>query len=168
MKPLARSARSTRLGRPSRPARRAFTLIEVLVALAIFAIAAVVLGAAYVNLMQTHAALRDRDGSEADIVWAREALLNEPDRAVAERGADLVLPDGRSAAWRATITPTEVSDLFDVVLEIDAPPPGGAGDLVRVSETLRLLRPGWSTEAERRERRERARQRLERERRTLQ
>ena len=150
-----------------RRARRGFTMIEVLVALAIFAIAAVVLGAAYVNLMQTHAALRDRDGSEADIAWAREALLAEPDRAVAERGGDVVLPDGRTAAWRATITPTDVSDLFDVVLELDAPPPGGAGDLVRVSEPLRLLRPTWSTEAERRERRDRARQRLERERRAM-
>jgi general secretion pathway protein I len=153
-------------GRPG--ARRGFTLIEVLVALAIFAIAAVVLGGAYVNLMQTHAALRDRDGSEGDIVWAREALLAEPDRAVAERGADVVLPDGRTATWRATITPTEVSDLFDVVLELDAPPPGGAGDLLRSRETLRLLRPTWSTEAERKERRDRARQRLERERRAMQ
>jgi general secretion pathway protein I len=142
---------------------RAFTLIEVLVALAIFAIAAVVLGAAYVNLLQTHAALRDRDGSESDIAWAREALLAEPDRAVVERGGDLVLPDGRSAVWRATITPTGVSDLFDVALEFDAPPPGG-GELQRGGETLRLLRPTWSNEAERKELRDRARERLQRQR----
>lgn len=144
--------------------RRAFTLIEVLVALAIFAIAAVALGAAYVNLVQMHAALRERDGSEADIAWAREVMLAEPDRALVERGGDLVLPDGRTATWRATVTPSEVSDLFDVTLELDAPPPGGSGDLVRNKETLRLLRPTWSTEAERKERRDRARQRLQRER----
>ena len=146
----------------------AFTLVEVLVALAIFAMAAVALGAAYVNLMQTHAALRERDGSEGDIAWAREALLAEADRALVERGGDLVLPDGRTATWRATIEPSEVSDLFDVTLELDAPPAGGAGDLVRSKETFRLLRPTWSTEAERKERRDRARQRLQRERGAMQ
>lgn len=144
--------------------RRAFTLIEVLVALAIFAIAAVALGAAYVNLIQTHAALRDRDGSESDLAWAREALLAEPDRATAERGGDVVLPDGRAASWRAVIEPAAVSDLFDVVLEVTAPPPGGSGDLVRRSEKLRLLRPTWSTEAERKDLRDKAAQRLKRQR----
>lgn len=149
-------------------ARRAFTLIEVLVALAIFAIAAVVLGTSYTNMMLAHAAIRDRDGSEADIAWAREALLVEPDRAVVERGGDLVLPDGRSATWRATVTATGVSDLFDVTLELTAPPPSGSGDLVRVTETLRLLRPTWSTAAERKDLRDKAAQRLKRQREAVQ
>ncbi len=144
--------------------RRAFTLIEVLVALAIFAIAAVVLGASYSNLMLAHASIRDRDGTEADIAWAREVLLAEPDRAVVERGGDIVLPDGRTATWRSTVTPTTVSDLFDVTLELSAPPPGGSGDLVRVTETLRLLRPTWSTAAERKDLRDKATQRLKRQR----
>lgn len=146
---------------PARP-HRAFTLIEVLVALAIFAIAAVVLGATYVNLIQTHAALRDRDGSGSDLRWARIALLSEPDRAAAERGGDVILPDGRTATWRATIEPTGVSDLFDVVLEFDAPPSASGGELVRTRENLRLLRPTWSTAAERTELQRLARQRLER------
>lgn len=144
--------------------RRAFTLIEVLVALAIFAIAAVVLGTTYVNLIQAHAAIRDRDGSDSDIAWARDALLIEPDRAVIERGADVVLPDGRTATWHATVTATGVSDLFDVLLEITAPPANGTGDLVRTSEKLRLLRPTWSTEAERKALRDKARQRIQRQR----
>lgn len=144
--------------------RRGFTLIEVLVALAIFAIAAVVLGAAYVNLIQVHAAIRDRDGSDADISWARDALLIEADRAVVERGGDVVLPDGRTASWRATVTATGVSDLFDVVLELTAPPPGGSGDLIRTTETLRLLRPTWSTEADRKALRDKAKDRIKRQR----
>lgn len=151
--------------RPTTPAlrsRRAFTLIEVLVALAIFAIAAVVLGATYVNLIQTHAALRDRDGSGSDLRWARIALLSEPDRAAAERGGDVILPDGRTATWRATIEPAGVSDLFDVVLEFDAPPSASGGELVRTRENLRLLRPTWSTAAERTELQRLARQRLDR------
>jgi general secretion pathway protein I len=147
--------------------RSAFTLIEVLVALAIFALAAVVLGATYVNLLRTHAALRERDGSGDDIQWARDLLLVEPDRQAAERGGDIVLPDGRAASWRATIEPTEVSDLFQVTLELDAPPPGGGGDLIKSRATLRLLRPTWSTPAERTELRRKAEQRLKRAREEL-
>lgn len=146
----------------SRP--RAFTLIEVLVALAIFAVAAVVLGASYSNLMLAHASIRDRDGNDSDIAWAREALLAEPDRAVVERGGDIVLPDGRTGNWRATVNATAVSDLFDVELELSAPPPAGTGDLVRATEKLRLLRPTWSTAAERKDLRDKATQRLKRQR----
>jgi general secretion pathway protein I len=144
--------------------RRGFTLIEVLVALAIFAVAAVVLGATYVNILLSHASLRERDGSGDDIQWARVALLAEPDRATAERGADVILPDGRSANWRATINETAVSDLFDVVLELDAPPAGGGGDMVKSRATLRLLRPTWSTDSERSKIRDKARERLKRQR----
>ncbi len=147
--------------------RRGFTLVEVLVALAIFALSAVVLGASYVNLIKLHAALRARDTNEDDQRWVRAALLAEPDRGLAERGGDVVLPDGRRAIWRATITPTGVSDLFDVALELEAPPPSGSGESVRSTVTLRLLRPTWSTEADRNLLVQRARQRLQREREAL-
>ena len=63
-----------------------------------------------------------------------------------------------------TVAPTAVSDLFDVTLELTAPPPSGTGDLVRVSETLRLLRPTWSTAAERKDLRDKATQRIKRQR----
>jgi hypothetical protein len=80
----------------------------------------------------------------------------------------VVLPDGRTARWRATITPATVSDLFDVVLEVEVPPAGGAsGDLARSSTTLRLLRPTWSTEAERNQRIQDAKKRLEKSREAL-
>ena len=145
--------------------RRGFTLIEVLVALGILALAAVALGVTYVNLLQLHAALRDRDGSGDDLQWARAALLVEPDRATAERGDDVVLPDGRRANWRATITATAVSDLFVVVLEMDAPPPvGKVGDTVKSKCEMTLLRPTWSTGAEREAIRSKAKDRLKKQR----
>lgn len=147
--------------------RRAFTLVEVLVALAIFAISAVVLGSSYLNLLQLQAAVRARDTAPDDLHWAKAALLAEPDRALAERGGDVVLPDDRRAIWRSTITPTAVSDLYDVTMEVEAPPPGGSGEQVRATVTLRLLRPTWSTEAERNQIRQQAKQRLEGERRSL-
>lgn len=144
--------------------RRGFTLVEVLVALAIFSIAAVVLGASYVNLIQLHASLRARDAADDDLRFARAALLAEPDRALAERGGDVVLPDGRRALWRASITPTGVGDLFDVTLEVEAPSPETGGETRRATALLRLLRPTWSTEAERNLLRQAAKQRLDRER----
>lgn len=155
--------------------RAGFTLVEVLVALAIFASATVALSLAYLNLLQLHASLRARDTATDDLRWARAALMAEADRALAERGGDVTLPDGRRAVWRATITPTNVSDLFDVTLEVEAPPPpvvasstGAAAapstEPLRATQTLRLLRPTWSVEAERRLLRESARRRLESER----
>lgn len=144
--------------------KRAFTLIEVLVSLAILSIAVVALGSAYVNLMLTHEALRKADGSGDDLHWARVALLAEPDRAKVESGGDVILPDSRTARWRATVEPTSVSDLFDVVLEVEMPPSASGGELLRRTSKLRLLRPTWSTEAERKERTDAAKKRLEKSR----
>lgn len=164
-----RVRRSRRLGdgpdaTPRPRARRAFTLMEVLIALAIFGLTAVELGAAYLNLLQMHAALRARDTAEDEVRWARAAFLAEKDRALAERGGDVTLPDGRRAIWRSTIAPTNVSDLFDATLDIEIPPAAGGGENTRVTQTLRLLRPDWSTPAERDQLRLRAKQRLQRER----
>jgi general secretion pathway protein I len=152
MKPRAHSS--------SGSAPAGFTLIEVLVSLAILAIATVALGSAYVNLLMTHEALRKSDGGDDDLRWARVALLAEPDRAAAERGGDVILPDSRTARWRATITPVAVSDLFDVSLEVEVPPSASGGELLRHTTTLRLLRPTWSTKAEQDQRVSAARQRL--------
>ncbi len=148
------------MAKVSSESRAAFTLIEVLVSLAILAIATVALGSAYVNLLLTHDALRKADGAGDNVLWARVALLAEPDRALAERGGDVILPDGRTARWRATVSPTAVSDLFDVVLEVEMPPSAEGGELLRSASTLRLLRPSWSTEVERNERTQAARKRI--------
>lgn len=148
------------MAKASSESRAAFTLIEVLVSLAILAIATVALGSAYVNLLLTHDALRKADGAGDNIHWARVALLAEPDRALAERGGDVILPDGRTARWRASLSPTAVSDLFDVVLEVEMPPSAEGGELLRSTSTLRLLRPSWSTDAERNERTQAARKRI--------
>lgn len=148
------------MAKVSSGSRAAFTLIEVLVSLAILAIATVALGSAYVNLLLTHDALRKADGAGDNVHWARVALLAEPDRALAERGGDVILPDGRTARWRASLSPTAVSDLFDVVLEVEMPPSAEGGELLRSTSTLRLLRPSWSTDAERNERTQAARKRI--------
>lgn len=142
------------------PPRRAFTLIEVLVSLAIFALAAMVLTAAYVNVLNAqHAALR-RDDKASAMQLIRQALSAEPQLENLERWNDLKLPDEGTARWRATVAPTTVADLFDVTLEVELTLDRTA-DRVTVTETFRLLRPTWSQPQDRETLRADARSRLE-------
>lgn len=136
-----------------------FTLIEVLISLTLFTLAAVVLGGAYVNVLLAQEALRRGDPVAADAAWVRQVFLAEPELGTVERGDEVVLPDERTARWRARVTPLEVSDMFRAELEIELPVEGGE-PLVWV-ETHDLLRPTWSEEADRTRLREAAQRRLE-------
>lgn len=140
-----------------------FTLIEVLVSLAIFALAAVVLSAAYLNVLSSYQAAARRQQGEEDWKLVRAAVAAEPDRAVIEKGGDISLPDQRRLRWTATIESTTVADLFAVTLEASAEDSGPAGGWTR-AERLMLLRPSWSDPAERAELRAAAKARLEAER----
>jgi general secretion pathway protein I len=127
---------------------RAFTLIEVLVALAIFALAAVVLGAAYVNILTSYDAVARRQEHEQDLRLVRAAILTEPDRTQLTPGGDLRLPGNRSAHWAVRIEPAAVADLFRVTLRTEIREPERNEPWVR-EETFQLLRPTWSDGAER-------------------
>lgn len=125
---------------------RGFTLVEVLVALAIFAMAAVVLGSAYVNVLNAYeAASRGMDVNE-DYTFARQFVLNEPDREKVEQGGDFQTAKGLQARWSAEIESTSIADVFRVIFtcEIDDPT---RPEPQKVSETFTLLRPTWSTDA---------------------
>ena len=86
--------------------RRAFTLLEVIVALAIFALAAIVLGAAYVNVLNAYEAVARGNQSDEDVRFARSQLLAEPDQTKAETGSDFVSTGSRGVKWHATIEAT--------------------------------------------------------------
>jgi len=147
--------------RRRRPARAAgFTLIEVLVALAIFALAAVVLGAAYVNILTSYDAVSRRSEHEQELRWVRAAVMAEPDREVVEKGGTLALPDQRAVQWTAVVEPAPVADLFRVRFRCEIPVPARAEPWVR-EEVFFLLRPTWSDPAERERLRQQSRQRLE-------
>lgn len=126
--------------------RRAFTLLEVLIAFAVFAMGAVVLGAAYVNILNGYAAAAKGDDAAEDVRFARGQLLAEPDVKKAEEGLDFDSGD-RHVQWTATIEGTNLPDLFDVALtcEINAP---GEREPRRVTDTFRVLRPTWSDPVE--------------------
>lgn len=141
--------------------RRAFTLVEVLVSLAIFAIAAVVLAAAYLNVIGGFSSLNQRQQEEEDWKFVRTMVLSQPDRTKVETGGRLTLPDGRTLAWQAKIDPTEVADLFKVTLRTDAPAPAGAKESWHREASVILLRPAWSEGSEREKLRSTLQQQLE-------
>ncbi len=144
---------------PTARCRRAFTLLEVLVALAIFALAAIVLGAAYANVLISYADLNRVDERHEDVRFARAALLAEADREKAEEGAEFESGEGRRVRWRAEIEPTNVADLFAVTFVCEVADPAELRPR-EIVQTFRLLRPTWSDAAERETLRAEARDRI--------
>jgi general secretion pathway protein I len=128
--------------------RRGFTLLEVLIALVIFALSAIVLGSAYLNVLNAYEIVSRSNDDLEDVRFARAQFLAEPDKQKAIDGDSFDTPSGKHARWHATIESTETVDLFQVtfVCELSdtstkTPPPP-------VTETFMLLRPTWSDPAE--------------------
>jgi len=153
-RPLGDAAPSPRSGivrgggaaAPSR-SRNAFTLLEVLVALAVFALGAIVLGAAYVNVLNAYELVQRGNQADEDLRFARGQLLAEPDRAKAEQGGDFASEDGRAVKWHATIETTATADLFRVTFACElADSAGGARQTV--TENFTVLRPTWADPVE--------------------
>ena len=127
--------------------RRGFTLLEVLVSLAIFALGAIVLGAAYVNVLSAYEQAQRSNQSEQDVRFARAQLLAEPDHDKAEKGGDFEASGGRRVKWHATIESTKTADLFQVTFVCEFGDAAG-GALPTVTETFTVLRPTWSDPVE--------------------
>ncbi len=127
--------------------RRAFTIVEVLVALSIVMMAAIVLGAAYINVLLGYEHAERATKVDADVRFAREILFRQPDLDEVEDGDDFETADGRRILWRARVEPTRVPDLFDVEFEVEIiNENSGEGEIV--TERFRLLRPTWSEDDE--------------------
>lgn len=120
-----------------------FTLLEVLVGIAILAMAAVVLGAAYVNTLNAHAAVARRANAGNGMDYLREAVLNEPERDQVEQGGQRALPEGRQLQWEATVEEAAVPDLFKVTVR-GRITGAATNDDEKFEQTLMLLRPTWS------------------------
>ncbi|MDB6167464.1 MAG: prepilin-type cleavage/methylation protein [Verrucomicrobia bacterium] len=127
--------------------RRGFTLLEVMVSLAIFAMGAIVLGAAYVNVLNAYETAQKGNQVDQDVRFARSLLLAEPDRDKAERGGDFDAGDGRRVQWHATIETTLIADLFQVTFVCEAGGTGG-GAQPAVTETFTIMRPTWADPVE--------------------
>jgi len=124
------------------PLRRGFTLIEVLVALVIFALTAIVLGGAYLNVLNSYESARRANMSDEDVYFARSQLLSQSDLQTAQNGAEF--DDGdRHVKWTADIEPENTTDLFTVTFTCTITEPSAPEPSVSV-EAFVLLRPTWS------------------------
>jgi general secretion pathway protein I len=128
--------------KPSRETQ-AFTLIEVMVALMIFAMMAVVLGSAYLNVLNSYDIVGRGHEDDQDVSFARQSLLTQPDFQTAENGDEFDTTTGTHVQWSATIDQAGATDLFTVVFTCQLAHTGQSDPKV-VTETFVLLRPTWS------------------------
>lgn len=128
---------------------RAFTLMEVIIALGILALAAVVLGAAYVNVLISYQSANRDSMADEDYRFARAQLLATADREKAEEGLSFDGIEGRRITWKAEIEETNLPDLFDVRFTCEQSSLSGGGTTTE-TEQFRVLRPTWS-ESQKRE-----------------
>ena len=124
----------------------AFTLVEVLVALVIFAIAAVGLGSAYVNILNSYEVAARGMRVNEDFAFARQLVLTEPDRKKLEEGGEFDTATGHRAKWSVEITSTKMPDLYQVVFNCEIADPVRAQP-DRQSQTFVVLRPTWNIDA---------------------
>lgn len=126
----------------------AFTIVEVLLALMLFALSAVVLGAAYLNVLNSYELVRQKQTVEEDLRFIRSMVLQEPDRDEVERGGEVESLYLGRVTWRTYLEPTPTPDLFHVSIEIDYE--GSETEPARQeNQEFYLLRPSWAEPAER-------------------
>lgn len=128
-------------GRPA-----GFTLLEVLVALAILAFVTVVLGSAYLNVLNSYETVSRGAQIGGDFAFARQMVLTEPDRKKLEKGGEFDTADGRHARWTVEIVSTTTADLFSVTFNCELSD-AGRPEPERLVQTFMLLRPTWSIDA---------------------
>lgn len=123
-----------------------FTLLEVLVALAIFAFVAIVLGAAYLNVLNSYDAVSRGVQVGEDFAFARQLVLTEPDRKKLEKGGEFDTADGRHARWSVEIASTNTADLFNVSFTCELSD-SSRPEPEKIVQNFMLLRPTWSIDA---------------------
>jgi general secretion pathway protein I len=127
---------------PGAAARDGFTLIEVLVALSIFAMAAVVLGSAYLNVLNAYEVVARGTQINEDFAFARQQVLNEPDRKKLEQGGEFDTAGGRRARWSAEIESSTVADVYKVTFSCEISDPAKT-EPDKQTQVFMLLRPTW-------------------------
>jgi Tfp pilus assembly protein PilV len=126
-----------------RPVPGGFTMLEVLFALLISVMASVVLGSAYINVLNGYDLAQRANARNDDLDFARAQLLAEPDHDKAEKGDEFDSANSRHVSWHAQISPTQTMDLFAVVFTCEITDPSAKGPDT-VTQNFMVLRPTWS------------------------
>ena len=134
--------------RRTRQRNAAFTLLEVTLAAAIFAAAIVVLTSAFSNALTALGTMRQDSDDEPIFRYARSLVITVSDLDNFRQGEELDMPGEARLNWTAEVEPTQVVDLFKVVLTMNLTKKSAKEPETRV-ETLYLLRPTWSDPDER-------------------
>lgn len=144
-----------------RRVERGFTLLEVLIALCIFAMAAVVLGSAYLNVLTSYDVVSRGVQIGEDYAFARQVVLNEPDRAKLEQGGEFETTGGARARWSVEIESSTIADVFKVNFTCEISNPSRP-EPDKLTQSFMLLRPTWSIDvAERDKLKQEARTRIQ-------
>src|ERR1700679_1024735 len=114
-----------------------------MVAILIFAMMAIVLGSAYINVLNSYAIVGRGHEDDQDVAFARQSLLTQPDFQTAQNGDEFDTVTGNHIQWSSTIDQAGATDLFTVVLTVQIGAPQQSVPKV-VTETFMLLRPTWS------------------------
>jgi general secretion pathway protein I len=153
-------------GSEARDTRDGFSLIEVLVALMIFAMAAVMLGSAYLNILNSYVVMGKGTESLQDIAFARQELLAQPDLTTAQNGDEFDTPVTDASKlpnhikWTADIEPAGTTDLFNVTLTCVIKSSDPTVPTQTVTQAFALLRPTWSEPTDQTKLRQAAAQRI--------
>lgn len=111
-------------------------------ALMIFSLAAIVLGSAYVNVLNTYDVVARGMQTTEDFAFARQQAFLEPDRKKLEEGGKFETSSGGQLTWSVEIASTAMPDLYNVaftceITRPDRPEPD------KLTQTFTLLRPTW-------------------------
>lgn len=137
------SFRPERLLNSTRRRRHGFSIVEVLVALTIFTMSAIILGATYVNVLNSYAVAGRVAQTNEDVAFARSLVSTQPDITKLQDGGEFEGANGRHVKWSAEITPTTTADVFTVVFTCEISDPTQPQPDKTV-QTFMLLRPTWS------------------------
>ena len=123
-----------------------FTLIEVLVALCVFAMVVVVLGASYLNVLNSYEMVSRGMVVNEDFAFARQQVLREPDRLKLEQGGEFETAGNGRARWSADIVSTLIPNVFNVTFTCEISD-SSSPEPKKVTQNFTVLRPTWVTDA---------------------
>jgi general secretion pathway protein I len=108
----------------------------------IFAMAAVVLGSAYLNVLNSYQAVSRGVQVNEDFAFARQLVLRESDREKLEQGGEFESAGGRRLKWNVEITSTLVPNVFNVAFSCELADPTRTQP-EKLTQQFTVLRPTW-------------------------